>query len=301
VTFSEQPPSTQWAILKYGGEKIAEVWFKPEGEPFALMFRIPQKSFHLPGMSQRLTTENLLGAVGIATAEVESWCHEGASPSDTAESLAELDHPLPPPLLDTTHLHLSVLLKPPAEAAASAESEEPEIHETRWQDLEARWNVVLGLEASLETLRLSVEAIQAELQAASRKTLTTEVKLNAVSADVVLWNKAKARIHHALPKAREFIHRSTWAIGTPERKKLEELFKHFIRPRIPFPQMDKVAEQVENLVKDRQVLSAHGVAVYQECKMISAEVQGTLRTLERNAEANAIRKRGDARAKGKYF
>ena len=111
------------------------------------------------------------------------------------------------------------------------------------------------------------------------------------------WNKAKSRVHYALPKVREFIHRATWAMGTPERKKLDELFKNHIGPHIPFPQMDKVQEQLENLRKDRQVLSAHGVAVYQECKSISAEVQGCLRRLQSNAAARAVKKRGAARAK----
>ena len=50
VNFSEQPPSKQWAALKYRGEKFAEVWFKPEGQPLALTFRIPQASFQIPGM-----------------------------------------------------------------------------------------------------------------------------------------------------------------------------------------------------------------------------------------------------------
>src|SRR5262249_39538327 len=70
VNFVEQPPSKQWAALKYRGDKFAEVWFKPEGKPFALTFRIPRESFHVPGVGQRLTTENLLKAVGIATGEV---------------------------------------------------------------------------------------------------------------------------------------------------------------------------------------------------------------------------------------
>ena len=67
MNFSEQPPSKQWAALKYAGETIAEVWLKPDGQPFALTFRIPQKSFHIPGMGPLLTTENLLKAVGLAT------------------------------------------------------------------------------------------------------------------------------------------------------------------------------------------------------------------------------------------
>jgi hypothetical protein len=130
--------------------------------------------------------------------------------------------------------------------------------------------------------------------------LTGDEKVHAQNADVAQWNKAKTRIHHALPKLREFIHRSTWATGGPDRKKLEELFKSHIRPRIPFPQMDQVMEQLESLLKERQVLSAHGVSVYQDCKSISADVQGALRTLQTNAAANATRKRGAA-AKGKSF
>ena len=43
-------------------ERFAEVWFKPEGEPLALTFRIPQESFHIPGMGQLLTADNLLKA-----------------------------------------------------------------------------------------------------------------------------------------------------------------------------------------------------------------------------------------------
>src|SRR2546430_5966268 len=79
VNFSEQPPSKQWAALKYRGEKLAEVWFKPEGEPFGLTFRIPRESFQIPGMGQRLTTETLLKAVAIGIDEVESWRHGGVS------------------------------------------------------------------------------------------------------------------------------------------------------------------------------------------------------------------------------
>ncbi len=145
-----------------------------------------------------------------------------------------------------------------------------------------------------------MEGLQAEMETSSKKTLTTEEKVNALNADVAQWNKAKSRVHYALPKAREFIHRATWAMGTPERKKLEELFKNDIRPDIPFPEMDKLPEQLENLLKDRQVLSAHGVTVYQECKSISAELQGALRTLQSNAAANAQRKRREFGKKGKF-
>jgi hypothetical protein len=300
VNFSEQPPSKQWAALKYRGEQFAEVWFKPEGEPFGLTFRIPRESFQIPGIGQRLTTENLLKAVGIAAEEVESWRHEGASGAGENGSDSELRHPLPPPQ-EVPHLNLSVRLKPPPGAVAPGEGGEHEIPEEKWQDLEARWNAILGLEASVDTLRISMEALRAEMESSWRRTLTAEEKVHALNADVAQWNKAKSRVPHALPKVREFIHRFTWAAGTPERKKLEELFKTHIRTRAPFPQMDKVLELLECLLKDRQVLSAQGVAVYQECKSITADVQGALRTLQSTATANATKKRGAAGARRKPF
>jgi hypothetical protein len=291
VNFSKQPPSKQWAALKYRGDKFAEVWFKPEDEPFALTFRIPQSSFQIPGLGQRLTIETLLKAVGLATEEVESW-HPQSN---------DLGHPLSPPPQDVPYLNLYVTLKPPPQAVASTDSCDPEIPEAKWQELEARWKAILELEASMEALRVSMEGLRAEMDASSRRTLTTDEKVNAPNADVAQWNKAKSRALYALPKLREFIHRFTWATATPERKKLEELFKNQIRSRIPFPQMDKVVEQLENLLKDWQVLSAHGVSVYQECKGISADVQGTLRTLQSSAAANAIKKRGTTANRGMSF
>jgi hypothetical protein len=292
VGFSEQPPSKQWAALKYRGDKFAEVWFKPEGEPCALTFRIPRESFEVPGIGQLLTLENLVKAVGIAPEEVESWHHEGTSPPGTSGSDSEPGQPLPPPPQDVPHLNLYVCLKPPPQAVAPEESGAPEVPERKWQELQARWNAIVGLEASMDTLRLSMEALRAELEGTSRKALSADEKVHAVSSDVVQWNKAKSRIVYALPKAREFIHRATWATGTPERKKLEDLFKNQARPRLPPPQVGQVEQQLESLLKDRQVLSALGVSVYQECKGISADVQATLRTLQMNAAANANRKRG---------
>jgi hypothetical protein len=301
MNFSERPPSKQWSALKYRGEKFAEVWFKPEGEPFALTFRIPQQSFQIPGMGPHLTAENLLKAVAIAPEEVDSWRHGDDSHSGVDGSNPELRNPLPPPPQDVTHLDLQVRLKPPPQAVAPNDSDGPEILPEKWQDLEARWKAILGLEATIEALRLSMEALRSEMEAASKKTLKTEEKHHALRADVLQWNKAKDRVHHALPKVREFIHRATWALGSPERKKLEEIYKNHIRPKIPFPEMHKVLEQLESMQKDRQVLSAHGVTVYQECKSISTEVQGALRTLQSNAVANAHKKKGGTGSKGKFF
>ena len=301
MIFSEQPPSKQWAALKYRGEKIAEVWFKPEGEPFALTFRIPQKSFQIPGMGELLTAEHLLKAVALAMDEVDSWhhgdvCHSGMDGAD-----AELRHPLPPPPQDVTHLTIYVRVKPPSQTVVARESSEPEIPLAKWQELEARWNALLSVEASIDGLRQRMESLRSEMDAASRKMLTADEKVHALNADVAQWEKAKSRVHYALPKVREFIHRATWAMGLPERKKLEELFKHYIQPQVSFPEMQKVPEQLEHLLKDRQVLSAHGTTVCQECSNVLADIQGALRTLQSNAAGKARDKMSASRAKGKFF
>ena len=297
MNFFERPPSEQWAALKYRGDTIADVWFKPEGEPFALTIRIPQESFHVPGMGQLLTAENLLKAVGIAAADVESWRHEASPQPGVSWHDPDLSRPLPPPPQDVTHLTLHVSLKPPG--ASPDEGSVPEVPEAKWQDLQARWEAILRLEASIETLRISTEALRGEMEASSRRALAAEEKVHALNADVAQWTKAKSRVLYSLPKAREFIHRATWAVGTPERKRLGALIEDHVRPRIPFPELDQLTEQLESLLKDRQVLSAHGVAVHQECKSVQTDVQLALRTLQGNAAANAIKKRGATVARGK--
>ncbi len=292
MSFSEQPPSKQWAALKYRGDTIAEVWFKPEGEPFALTFRIPRESFDVPGVGPRLTAESLLKAVGVPADEVESWRHDGAAGPD-------VNGPLPPPPPGAAHLTLSVRLKPPPQAEAPDESRGPEAPAVRWQDLEARWNAILGLEASIDSLRQRLEGTLSEMETASKRTLTTDEKVHALNSDVAQWNKAKTRVHYAVPKAREFIHRATWATGTPERKKLEVIFKDHIQPQVPFPEIDKVPEQLDHLLKDRQVLSAIGVTVLQDCQGIVAEIQGAIRTLQSNAAARAQKERNAKGARSK--
>jgi hypothetical protein len=191
--------------------------------------------------------------------------------------------------------------EPPTPAATRAERGGQEVSPEKWQALEAQWKTILGLEAGLESLRLSMDGLRAEMEAAFRQSLNVEDKLNALQADVVQWNKAKSRVHYALPKVREFIHRAIWAAGVPERKRLDELFKKYIEPRIPFPQVDDAREQMEHLQKNRQVFIAHGNSVAQECRGILAEIRKTLGTLQRNAADRARQKRSAGREKGKHF
>jgi hypothetical protein len=299
VEFAEQPPSTQWAALTFKGERIADLWFKPDGEPFALVVRIPRSSFQIPNVAQRLTAENLLKAVAVTTDQVESWRRGDAAAPD--ESVSGLTDPLPPPSDDVSHLEIHVRLKPPPESAAPDGSGEPAGAMAEWHDLEARWKAVLGLEAAMETTRKNVEAVRAELESGIRRSLTADDKVHALAADVAQWSKAKNRAHYALPKANEFIHRATWAAGTPERKRLGELFKNPIGTPAELPPASDVVQDLEYLRKDRQVLSAQGMTVYQECKAIAADVQRALRTLQSNAAARASQKKGGTGTKGKSF
>jgi hypothetical protein len=301
VDFSEQPPSKQWAALKCRGEKFAEVWLKPEGEPFGLIFRIPRETFQIPGMGKQLTMENLLKAVAVGREEVESWRHADVSHAGMNGSNPDLRNALPPPPQPITHLDIYVRLKPPPEAVGRNESSEPETSSTLWQDVEALWKAILGLEAAMDTFRMNMESLVVEMQAAFKKTLTMEEKTHAPRADVVVWERAKNRVRYALPKMKDFIHRSIWAMGSPERKRLEEIYRDHIQPHIPFPQVDEVLKQLEILRKDRQVLSALGRTVYQESRSISADVQASWRTVKNNAAASAQRKKDAARSKSRFI
>jgi hypothetical protein len=190
---------------------------------------------------------------------------------------------------------------PSAEAATRNESSEQEISLEKWQTLEALWKAILGLEASIDSSRLGADGLRAEMEGALKKTLGADEKLHALQSDVAQWNKAKNRIHYSLPKVREFIHRATWALAVPERKRLEEIYKNHIEPRNPLPQVDQVREQLEHLQKDRQILFAQGNAVSQECRGITAEIQRALSALQRNAADNARRKQEAKRQKGKRY
>ena len=300
VNFSEQPPSKQWAALKYRGANFAGVWFKPEGEPFALWLRVPRKSFELSVIGQQLTPELLLRAVGISAEEIEFCRLAETSGSGANGSPIEPGHLLPPLPDDVTHCDLYVGLKP-APGVAPEGIEELEIPEAKWQYLEGRWSAILVVEASVDAQRLSAETLRIEMEGSAHKALALEEKVNALSSDLVQWNKAKSRIRYAVPKLREFIHRATWAAGAAERKRVEDYFTNHVRPRIPLLQLDRVVAQFDALLKNRQVLAAQGVLVSQECRSILAEVEGSYRTLQRNAASKAAAKKSITGKKGKYY
>ena len=177
---------------------------------------------------------------------------------------------------------------------------EQEIPPEKWQLLDALWKAIAGLETNIDSSRMSMNGVQAEMEAAYKKQLGVEEKIHGLQCDVVQWNNAKNRIHFALPKVRDFIHRATWASAAPEKKRLEEIVKNYIQPRNPLPELDTVREQLEHLQKDRQVLLAQGNTVYQECRGIIADIQRALSTLQRNAAANARRKLDAKRQRGKF-
>jgi hypothetical protein len=252
-------------------------------------------------MGPQLTMVNLLKAVAIGPEEIESWRHRDASHSGMNGSNPELGSPLPPPPQTVTHLEISVRLNPPPQTVAHNESTALEIPLAMWQELEIHWKAIVSLEANVDTLRINMESLLVEMEASLTKTLTVEEKTHALRADVAQWNKVKNRVRFALPRMRDFIHRSIWALGAPERKRLKQLYKEHIQPQIPFANIPLVLKQLESLQKSRQVLSGQGLTVYQVSKNISAEVQRAFKTLQTNAATNARRKMGEVRSKGKFF
>lgn len=166
-----------------------------------------------------------------------------------------------------------------------------EVTTEQWQALDGLWKAILNLEASIDGARMSANTLRSEMETAFRQTLNLEEKLHASQADVGEWNRAKNRIHFALPKVKEFVHRATWAATVPERKRLEEVVRDHIEPRVPLPDVDKVREEMEHLLKARQVLSSQGTSVQTEGRSIVAETQRALSNLRRNAVNNARKKK----------
>lgn len=291
MDFAELPPSKQWAALKYRGEKFAEVWFKPEGEPCGLTFRIPRESFQRPGLDKELTMANLLKAVTLALEEVESWRYGDVTRAGLDASTPDFTSVLPAPSQEHAYLEIHVRLKPPTPADAGPVRSVPEVPAVRWEELEARWKAILGLEASIDSLRMNMESLMAEMEGAGNKNLTVEEKVNALRADVAQWTKEKKRLRDALPKMKDVIHRSVWAMGTPERKRLAALYTEHIQPHVPLPPTVDVLKELDALQKARQILLAQGHTVYQESRTLTANFQGLARTLHNNAAARAKKKR----------
>ena len=287
MNFSDQPPSTRWVALTFRGERLAEVWFKPESDPYCLVFRIPQSTFAIPGIGPRLTAESLLKTVGMTADEIESWHSE-----DVSRPLAELNHPIPQPPPDIPHVEIRIRVKSPSQEAAVAD----------WDGLEAVWKSVLSIEAAVEASRKMVEGVKSEIESAARRSLSADEKVYALSSDVTQWNQAKSRAHFAVPKASDFIHRATWAATAAERKRLGEIFEtpDGAKPS-DLPPGEQLLRELESLRKARQVLAAQGTAVYQECRAIASDVQGALRRLQANAATRAAQKKGGPGRKGKSF
>ena len=256
VNVAEPAVSTEWMTLTHEGKEIAESWSMLEGERVVLVFLVPRERLG------HVTIEMLLIAAQISKDDVESWRLGDGSDG----VLSELNQPLPLPSSDDTHLTVYVTLKSPV--AVRSEESDVVVTPEKWQAIEAQWKTILVLEASIDASRLGMDGLRSEMESTLKKSLSVDEKLNALQNDVSQWSKAKSRIQFALPKVREFVHRATWSLAVPERKRLDEIVKNHIVPRIPFPEVDRLREQLEHLQKDRQVLFAQGNAVNQECRGI---------------------------------
>lgn len=294
MNVSDRGFSTEWAPVPSAGDAVAEARLNPDADPPTLEFRVPRSQFDVDDLTQLVTVEDLLTAAGVPATAAGSWAFLDESHDGQDGTNLELKRLLPPPPPAAAHLTVRVRLKPAAGPAADVSPE-------TWQALDALWKAILGLEAHIDSLRLGLDGLRGELDAAYQKGLTVEEKVHALQADVSRWNKAKSLARYTVPKAREFVHRATWASATPERKRLEEIIETHVRPRVPLPDLDDMRVQLEHLQKDRQVLLQQGNAVSQECRGILGEIQRALASLQRNAADRDRQKRSAGRDKGKHL
>ncbi len=288
----EADAATDWTTLAHDGAPIAEAWRMPEVDGATMVFLVPRDRLEA---ESPVTIDLLLQVAGVSPVDVASW--RLGDDSRAGADASDLDFPLPSPAPDDDQLTVYVRLKP----AMETDGEIEEIALEKWQALDALWKAILLLESAIDTARMGMESLRNEMDSAFKRPLAVEEKLNALQADVAQWTKAKSRVHHALPKAREFIHKATWAQTVAERKSLEELVKAHVEPRVPLAGVDRLRERLEHLQKDRQVLLAAGNAVHQECRGILGEIQRATGALQRNAAERASKKRSAGREKGKHF
>ena len=288
MSVAEPALSTEWMTLTHEGVAIAEAWSLPEGGRVTLVFLVPRERL------EQVTIETLLMAAKVSKDDVESW-----RLGDGADGVpVEWNQPLPSPSSDDSHLTVYVTLKSPVVVGGDDWVVTPE----QWQAIEALWKTILGLEAAIDASRHGMDGLRSEMESMLKRHLSVDEKLNALQNDVTQWAKAKSRIQYALPKVREFVHRATFALAVPERKRLDDIVKNHLEPRIPFPEIDRLREQLEHLQKDRQVLFAQGSTVNNECRGILGDVQRALSSLQRNAANRAANKRSNARSnKGKLM
>jgi hypothetical protein len=234
--------------------------------------------------------------VAIAPESVESWHHGDVIETGMHGANPQFKIPLPPPS-HSTHLEIHVRLRDPEteSAAPTPDSSLLTPGSVNWQELETLWAAILRVEATVETLRINMDGLLAEMESLWKKPLTMEEKTYGPRADMASVTQAKKRVHTAVPKLRDFVHRATWVMGAPERKRLEEIYNDLIHPQIPFPHVAQVQKQLEDLRKDRQVLATNGTAAYQECKGIAAELQSAMKALQANAAKLRRNKSGGGR------
>ncbi|HMO36317.1 MAG TPA: hypothetical protein PKA06_09760 [Gemmatales bacterium] len=297
MKFAELPPSRQWSTLKYQGEIIAEVWFKPEGESELLTIRVPHSAVSSPVIQPLLTIANLLKSMGLSPEEVETIYGEDESKTKLSSYAITLKEPLAPFPESIDTLYLQVLFKATEATLNPSSITTTEVNQSLGQTISMLWNSILGIESTVDSLRQRMESLRGEMESVTKASLTSDEKLHAPNLDVAEWNKAKSRCRYVLPKVKEFIHRATWAMGTPERKKLTDLFKLESEAQTLEQPPPNLLEDLQNLLKDRQILSAQGVSAYQEGRASCDEVKKSLQTLKRNAHANAVKKRASNRSK----
>ena len=216
----------------------------------------------------------------------------------------ELGYPLPPPPPDVTHLEIYVRLKPPSQAVARNESGEDEAPSAKWDSLEARWKAILGLEATMDSFRISMESLLAEMEASLKKTLTMEEKLHAPRPRT--WRSgARPKTAFIMPCRRceslSIVPTGRWAPpkGNGWRNSTRTTFNLIL----PFSQMDNVMEQLEYLQKDRRTptIRARRDGLSSNAKF-RRECPGGLEDTAEPGRCECPRKRkGATGPKGKFF
>ena len=282
MDFSKRAPSTKWTTLTYEGAVVAQVWFKPEGNPVGLQFLMPTRAFQLPDLENHLTMANLLKTVQIELKEIQSWTCSGIVHEGMNGTNPDFNKRIGPSSNSSDPVPIDVLLN---------SGHASEITPEQWNDLASRWDKIALLESEISRIRTEAERLCAKLDSLWNTTLTLEDKY-ASRLDIAKWEEAKKRIPHLRPELIGFL--KSWNSIAAASIETKSRFVELIKTRnSSFSQMEmsNALNELESIRKNRQVWISRGNDLCNLAQGVMSRAQVVLGQLKSSAKANFARKK----------
>ena len=280
MLLEQRNPSISWEPIAFdlSGQSVAWVWFRPGPVPNGLMFSIPAALFVNVAIAPRLSIRFLVAASGLDPAHIMGWSFGGASFDAAMGTSPLLDQVLSAPP-GGANLDITVWMVPmqqpawPMPHAAGVSPVNPGYaqgmyapsgsgEDSQYLDaLDSCWNSCQALETRVSSLRKDLGSSINRLSSLNRD-LSSDERLTCDSRDVQEWADARRWLRDCI----SVMSRSVKEIdvgttsGAGKRNLYMDLYTNHIEPRIPFPGMAQVCNELETYRKILQSVIASAQA-----------------------------------------